>query len=49
VVDAKHGHLTLDEQPEAQNQVGFADRILLSKTISLIATKLNRCARAWCG
>jgi len=32
VVDAKHGHLTLDEQPEAQNQVGFADRILLSKT-----------------
>ncbi len=32
VVDAKYGHLTLDEQPEAQNQVGFADRILLSKT-----------------
>jgi len=32
VVDAKHGHDTLDEQPEAQNQVGFADRILLSKT-----------------
>jgi G3E family GTPase len=32
VVDAKHGHATLDEQPEAQNQVGFADRILLSKT-----------------
>jgi G3E family GTPase len=32
VVDAKHGHQTLDAQPEAQNQVGFADRILLSKT-----------------
>ncbi len=31
VVDAKHGHVTLDQQPEAQNQVGFADRILLSK------------------
>jgi G3E family GTPase len=32
VVDAKHGHATLDEQPEAQNQVGFADRILVSKS-----------------
>jgi len=32
VVDAKHGHDTLDKQPEAQNQVGFADRILISKT-----------------
>jgi G3E family GTPase len=32
LVDAKHGHSTLDAQPEAQNQVGFADRILLSKT-----------------
>ena len=32
VVDAKHGHGTLDQQPEAQNQVGFADRILLTKT-----------------
>lgn len=31
VVDAKHGHDTLDKQPEAQNQVGFADRILMSK------------------
>ncbi|MGA2551012.1 MAG: GTP-binding protein [Burkholderiaceae bacterium] len=31
VVDAKHAHDTLTEQPEAQNQVGFADRILLSK------------------
>jgi G3E family GTPase len=32
VVDAKHGHATLDSQTEAQNQVGFADRILISKT-----------------
>ena len=32
VVDAKHGHDTLDQQQEAQNQVGFADRILISKT-----------------
>lgn len=31
VVDAKHGHDTLDQQPEAQKQVGFADRILISK------------------
>ena len=31
VVDAKHGNDTLDQQPEAQNQVGFADRILMSK------------------
>ncbi|MCK9510416.1 MAG: GTP-binding protein [Pigmentiphaga sp.] len=31
VVDAKHGNDTLDRQPEAQNQVGFADRILMSK------------------
>ncbi len=32
IVDAKHGHDTLDKQEEAQNQVGFADRILMSKT-----------------
>lgn len=31
VVDAKHGMQTLDTQPEAQRQVGFADRILVSK------------------
>lgn len=31
VVDAKHGMQTLDDQPEAQKQVGFADRILVSK------------------
>lgn len=31
VVDAKHGMETLDTQEEAQKQVGFADRILISK------------------
>jgi len=31
IVDAKHGNKTLDEQEEAQKQVGFADRILISK------------------
>lgn len=32
IVDAYHGERQLDEHPEAQEQVGFADRILLSKT-----------------
>ena len=32
VVDAKHGNRQLDEHKEAQEQVGFADRILMSKT-----------------
>ncbi|WP_415880372.1 CobW family GTP-binding protein [Methylomonas sp. TEB] len=32
VVDAVHAHLQLAEHHEAQEQVGFADRILLSKT-----------------
>jgi G3E family GTPase len=32
VVDAKHGEQQLDRFTEAQEQVGFADRILLSKT-----------------
>ena len=31
VVDAKHAQIQLDEHHEAQEQVGFADRILLSK------------------
>ena len=31
VVDAKHGMQQLDEHEEAQRQVGFADKILLSK------------------
>jgi G3E family GTPase len=32
VVDAKHGQKQLDQHDEARRQVGFADRILLSKT-----------------
>ncbi len=32
LVDAKHATQTLDEFQEAQSQVGFADRILMSKT-----------------
>ena len=32
VVDAKHATTQLDEFTEAQQQVGFADRILMSKT-----------------
>ncbi|MCZ7560037.1 MAG: GTP-binding protein [Burkholderiaceae bacterium] len=31
VVDARHGERQLDEHKEAQEQVGFADRILMSK------------------
>ena len=31
IVDAKHGEKQLDEHTEAQEQVGFADRILMSK------------------
>ncbi len=32
LVDAKHAHQQLDEFHEAQEQIGFADRILLSKS-----------------
>lgn len=32
MVDAVHGHRQLEQYHEAQEQVGFADRILLSKT-----------------
>lgn len=38
VVDARHGMQQLDEHEEAQRQVGFADKILLSKT-DLVDTK----------
>jgi G3E family GTPase len=41
VVDAKHGHKQLDEHDEARRQVGFADRILLSKT-DLVAEEESR-------
>jgi G3E family GTPase len=32
LVDAKHGDAQLDEHEEAQRQVGFADRIFITKT-----------------
>ncbi|MBS0309029.1 MAG: GTP-binding protein, partial [Proteobacteria bacterium] len=38
VVDAKHAMQQLDAQEEAQRQVGFADRLLLSKT-DLVSAK----------
>jgi G3E family GTPase len=49
VVDARHAMQQLDEHEEAQRQVGFADRILLSKTDlvtpaerELLVARLNR-------
>ena len=32
LVDAKHGHQQLDQHEEVQQQVGFADRIFITKT-----------------
>lgn len=40
VVDAKHAPVQLKEHHEAQEQVGFADRILLSKTDLVSAQEL---------
>ncbi|GAB3449600.1 GTP-binding protein [Massilia solisilvae] len=40
VVDARHAMQQLDEHEEAQRQVGFADKILLSKTDLVDATAL---------
>ncbi|QJQ06110.1 GTP-binding protein [Undibacterium piscinae] len=40
VVDARHAMQTLDEHEEAQRQVGFADKILLSKTDLVDATQI---------
>jgi G3E family GTPase len=42
VVDAKHGLKQLDEFNEAQEQVGFADRILLSKTDLVDETEIEK-------
>jgi G3E family GTPase len=42
VVDAKHAMQQLDEHEEAQRQVGFADRMLLSKTDLVSATEVDR-------
>jgi G3E family GTPase len=41
VVDAKHASQQLDEHHEAQEQVGFADRILLSKTDLVAAAETD--------
>ncbi|GIZ50790.1 CobW family GTP-binding protein [Noviherbaspirillum aridicola] len=40
VVDARHAMQQLDEHEEAQRQVGFADRLLLSKTDLVDAAQL---------
>ena len=49
VVDAKHAMQQLDRNEEAQRQVGFADKLLLSKTdlvdaaeLALLTTRLKR-------
>jgi G3E family GTPase len=44
VVDAKHAPKQLDEFHEAQEQVGFADRILLSKTDLVSEEDVNKLA-----
>ena len=49
VVDAKHGERTLDEFPEAQAQVGFADRLLLSKTDLVTEDEAARLANRLAG
>jgi G3E family GTPase len=41
VVDARHAMQQLDEHEEAQRQVGFADKILLSKTDLVDAAQLD--------
>src|SRR5437016_8901875 len=42
VVDAKHAAKQLDEFHEAQEQVGFADRILMSKTALVSDDEVDR-------
>jgi G3E family GTPase len=42
IVDAKHGERQLDEHREAQEQVGFADRILMSKVDIATAEEQER-------
>lgn len=41
VVDARHAMQQLDEHEEAQRQVGFADRLLLSKTDLVSAAEIE--------
>ena len=45
LVDAMHGERQLDEFREAQEQVGFADRILMSKTDLVSAEDIERLRR----
>jgi G3E family GTPase len=45
VVDAKHAQDQLTEHHEAQEQVGFADRILVSKTDLVAAAELDALTR----
>ena len=45
VVDAKHAQKTLDDHDEARRQVGFADRILLSKTDLVDDAKVDELVR----
>jgi G3E family GTPase len=45
VVDAKHAGKQLDEHDEARRQVGFADRILLSKTDLVDEAKVDELVR----
>ncbi|HEX6690842.1 MAG TPA: GTP-binding protein [Burkholderiales bacterium] len=45
VVDAKHAPKQLDEFHEAQEQVGFADRILMSKTDLVTDTDVENLAK----
>ena len=45
VVDAKHGNTQLDERREAQEQVGFADRILMSK-VDLVSSEEQEALKA---
>ena len=40
MVDAKHAPLQLDEHHEAQEQIGFADRVLITKTDLVSAAEL---------
>jgi G3E family GTPase len=42
VVDAKHAMMQLDEHEEAQRQVGFADRLMLSKTDLVSADEVDQ-------
>jgi G3E family GTPase len=47
VVDAKHGMAQLDSRAEARRQVGFADRLFISKADLVSAEEMTQLARAW--